>query len=96
MTAIPAPTEGLTRTERLVPPATPTIGELCDHAGAMVSHASALAGEVAHLHTRSVSTSAEAERIRLDHQAQMLSGRPLSDLLDRLAEGGRGHLVDSV
>src|SRR4051812_29855046 len=85
---IPAPTEGLTPTERLVPPATPTIQDLCNRAGAVVTTTSALAGKVAELHTSAVSSSADAESLRIGHQAQALAGRPLADLLDRLAGTG--------
>lgn len=86
--SIPAPTEGLTPTERLVPPATPTIQDLCDLADEVVTTTSALAGEVAQLHTSAVSSSADAEGLRIEQKAQTLTGRPLADLLDRLADRG--------
>lgn len=88
MTTIPAPTRGLTPTERLVPPETPTIQNLCDRAGAVVNTTSALAGEVAELHTSAVSTSAEAEALRIDQRAQAVSGRPMMELLQQLADTG--------
>lgn len=89
MTTIPAPTEGLTRTERLVPPATPTMQDFCDLAGAVVNRASVLAGEAAELHTSAGSSSAEAERRRIEHQAQTFAGHPVADLLGSLADVDR-------
>ncbi len=88
MTTIPAPTEGLTPTERLVPPETPTIQNLCDRAGAVLNTTSALAGELANLHISAVSTSADAEALRIDNRAQSLAARPMVEMLDRLADTG--------
>lgn len=88
MTTIPSPTEGLTTTARLVPPATPTIQELCDRAGSVVNTTTALAGEVANLHSAAVTTSTEVEVLRIRRDAQSLAGRSMVALLDELAGKG--------
>lgn len=89
MSAIPAPTRGFTPTERFVPPATPTIEDICDRAGAVVNSTSALAGEVADLHDSAISTSVEAEVLHIRELAQTLAAASSTvELLDRLADLG--------
>lgn len=88
MTTIPSPTEGLTTTARLVPPATPTIQELCDRAGSVVNTTTALAGELADLHSAAVTTSSVAEVLRIEEHAQKLATQSMVALLDELAGKG--------
>ncbi len=88
MTTIPAPTPGLTTRELDSPPITRTIADLYAHTEETVSRVTALAGDVTDLHGSVVSNHANATSMKVDVQAQSLSGSPVTQLLDELADAG--------
>ena len=90
MSMIPAPTRGLTTREPDMPPATPTIAQLCDLSEEHVNRATALFGDISDLHGSAVSHHTSATSVRLGAQAQELARRNVVDLLNELAETGLG------